>query len=208
MSSSHNILGVPINASKSEIKRAYYRKARLLHPDVNKSPNAEEEFIRLNMAYEALTNPKFIIKSTQQKTNNKSSTQNRAEDNVKEKTSEEKRREEVLLRREMLRNEAIRKSKIKCSEIIKKEKKELINYQFIKIILILFLIIIFIPVNIIGFEFLINYDGTIPEQNKKFDGMLLLVIFFSLINILLILNTIHLIFLIIKNYKSLYQSQS
>ncbi len=203
MSSSHNILGVPINASKSEIKRAYYRKARLLHPDVNKSPNAEEEFIRLNMAYEALTNPKFKIKPIQKKTNN-----NRPkEESTREKTSEEIRREEVLRRREMLRKEAIRKSKIKCSKIVKKEKRELITYQFIKIILSLFLILIFIPVNTIALNLLINYDDNDPNQTKGYAGILIMGVFLTLINILLILKTIHLIYLMIKNYKSLHQSQ-
>jgi curved DNA-binding protein CbpA len=60
MSSHHRILGVPANASLIQIKRAYFKKAKILHPDVNKSPNAMEDFVRLNMAYEALTNPRYV----------------------------------------------------------------------------------------------------------------------------------------------------
>lgn len=51
------ILGVDRKASTEEIKRAYRRKARELHPDVNKSPRAEEQFRDLNEAYEVLSDP-------------------------------------------------------------------------------------------------------------------------------------------------------
>jgi hypothetical protein len=60
MSSHHRILGVPTNATLSQIKKAYFKKAKQLHPDVNKSSNAMKDFMRLNMAYEALTNPGYI----------------------------------------------------------------------------------------------------------------------------------------------------
>ena len=45
------ILGVPRNATQEEIKRAYKRLARQYHPDVNKSPEAEEKFKEINEAY-------------------------------------------------------------------------------------------------------------------------------------------------------------
>jgi len=49
-----HILGLNESASLKEIKSAYRSKAKLLHPDVNSSPNAQEEFVQLHEAYEYL----------------------------------------------------------------------------------------------------------------------------------------------------------
>ncbi len=51
----YQILGVERNATEAAIKKAFRHKARELHPDVNKSPNAEEEFKELNEAYDVLS---------------------------------------------------------------------------------------------------------------------------------------------------------
>lgn len=50
----YEILGVPRGASPEEIKSAFRRLARQYHPDVNKSPDAEEHFKELNEAYAVL----------------------------------------------------------------------------------------------------------------------------------------------------------
>ena len=54
----YEILGVDKNANEQEIKKAYRRRARELHPDVSEDPNAEEKFKELNEAYDVLSDPK------------------------------------------------------------------------------------------------------------------------------------------------------
>lgn len=51
----YRTLGVAQTASKQEIKQAYHRMAKLLHPDVNaKDPNAAVKFREAAEAYEVL----------------------------------------------------------------------------------------------------------------------------------------------------------
>lgn len=54
----YDILGVNENASIDDIKKAYRQKAKLYHPDLNKSPEAHEQFVLLNEAHEYLINLK------------------------------------------------------------------------------------------------------------------------------------------------------
>ncbi len=53
----YKILGVPRTATQEEIQRAYRRRARKFHPDVNKDKDAEAEFKKINEANEVLKDP-------------------------------------------------------------------------------------------------------------------------------------------------------
>ncbi len=52
----YRTLGVTENATLTDIKKAFRSKAKELHPDRNKSPDAHEQFILLTEAYEYLIN--------------------------------------------------------------------------------------------------------------------------------------------------------
>jgi curved DNA-binding protein len=53
----YTTLGVAKNASQEDIQRAYRKLARKYHPDVSKTPDAEEKFKDIGEAYEVLKDP-------------------------------------------------------------------------------------------------------------------------------------------------------
>jgi molecular chaperone DnaJ len=53
----YDILGIGHEASAEEIRKAYRKLARELHPDVSDDPAAEERFKEVTGAYEILSNP-------------------------------------------------------------------------------------------------------------------------------------------------------
>jgi|GEM_PF-2950216 len=52
----YKILGVSRNVTQPELKKRFRELALKKHPDVNKSPNAHQEFIEVMEAYEILSN--------------------------------------------------------------------------------------------------------------------------------------------------------
>ena len=57
MSDHYEALGVSRNASTDEIKKAFRKLARELHPDMNPDPAAAERFKDITHAYDVLSNP-------------------------------------------------------------------------------------------------------------------------------------------------------
>lgn len=53
----YGVLGIRQNATENDIRKAYRRLALQWHPDRCREPNAKEQFIAIQRAYETLNNP-------------------------------------------------------------------------------------------------------------------------------------------------------
>lgn len=57
MKNHYETLGLPFGASAEQIRKRYRELVRRYHPDVNPSPNAKEQFLRIQEAYQVLSDP-------------------------------------------------------------------------------------------------------------------------------------------------------
>jgi len=56
----HQVLNIPIGASKAEIKKAFRTLSKQYHPDLNSAPGAKKKFMQIHEAYKFLTvNPNW-----------------------------------------------------------------------------------------------------------------------------------------------------
>jgi Ca-activated chloride channel family protein len=53
----YNLLGIPYDATDEEIRSAYREAARRAHPDTSQNPETADNFIKIQKAYEVLSNP-------------------------------------------------------------------------------------------------------------------------------------------------------
>lgn len=44
----YEVLGLSSDSNITDIKKSYFKLSKLFHPDINKSPNAEEKFKQIN----------------------------------------------------------------------------------------------------------------------------------------------------------------
>jgi hypothetical protein len=61
----YELLEIPSYASRDEIKKAYKKKAKIFHPDVNRQSNAHIHFLLIQQAYQTLINPDTRLKYDQ-----------------------------------------------------------------------------------------------------------------------------------------------
>jgi hypothetical protein len=92
LSDYYDILGIPVNSTLDEIKKAYRKKARLYHPDINHSSDAKDLFISATEAYE------FLLANFEKITNNEDAYFQALEDWRKYRQDRSKQRARVYAR--------------------------------------------------------------------------------------------------------------
>lgn len=163
------ILGLRYGASISEIKKAYYKLSKEIHPDINSSDSAIKEFIKINEAYE------ILLKIRKPSYTNSF----RRKPNVSKEWLEKEKKKAKF--------EAARKLKLKRDAYLKSIKKETYSSDVWKIVRAYILTLIFFSVIIFGSYSARPDDETFPVERLylflKMTGLITTVIYvFVLIN--------------------------
>lgn len=110
----YKVLGVDLEASKAEILKAFRKKAREVHPDRNKSPEAAKEFQKLLKARDILLEENETLKTrkTEKKPHKPPAPQ---------KTPEEIKKEQELDKKANKKKSFFKKE----PEIVKKHRQKL-----------------------------------------------------------------------------------
>jgi len=141
----HKILEVGEGASKDEIKRAYRKKAKLYHPDINKQPNAQRKFIEIKRAYE------YLLKGPVRRVVSRAAPK-------ATKTTRDIRRAEVTRRRERARQFLKKKREQDLQKINNFQKSK--YFQFFRTAYFsLYGVGIAISVSILGYSIIAKING-------------------------------------------------
>lgn len=107
----YEVLELNASASQKEIKRAYFRLAKMYHPDVNSSIEARKKFLEINEAYEFLSDPQkvrnLLFRYTTQKQQQKRATKRaqKVKQNTAQKAAASKPEFERMVNKETLRHD-------------------------------------------------------------------------------------------------------
>jgi curved DNA-binding protein CbpA len=124
-----HVLGLHSSATNDEIRSAYRRLSKKYHPDVNKSPDATEEFIAIKNAYE------YLLKTPEQAAVNYTQYTYTYQPSAHQTAAEQEKRRNEERRREARRRA---RAKAKAKEIHTQElMKKYAKYLKIPVILIL-----------------------------------------------------------------------
>jgi cation transport ATPase len=140
------ILGLKYGASTTEIKKAYYKLSKELHPDVNPSEEAITAFVKLNEAYEIL----LKIKSHQYTAIIRS----------QKKVS----KEWLEAQKKKAKFEAARKMKMERESYLKSIKHETFSKDAFKVIRTYFLTLFFLFLVIYSSYTMRPDDETFPKE--------------------------------------------
>lgn len=103
----YNILGLPNNATETEVRKRYRKLVMEYHPDRNDTPEANEKFLIVTLAYEILVGKRSAPATTASRSTQRHPAANEAEDlrQKQQRAQEARARYQQYQREENLENE-------------------------------------------------------------------------------------------------------